>query len=62
MLIHTRVIEIKPNYAEAYADRGISQELLGNVEAACDDCKTGAKLGYKKSLRLARITMSIRNK
>ncbi|MDG2372071.1 MAG: hypothetical protein P8L83_05615 [Flavobacteriaceae bacterium] len=53
---------MKPNYAEAYADRGISQELLGNVEAACDDCKTGAKLGYKKSLRLARITMSIRNK
>ena len=36
---------LDPNYVEAYSNRGISKESLGDLNGACADWKKAAELG-----------------
>jgi tetratricopeptide (TPR) repeat protein len=40
----TAAIELKPDFAEAYLDRGYTQIVLGNDPAGISDLRTAAKL------------------
>ena len=42
-----RAIEINPRYGEAYYNRGVVYNRLGNREQAIDDIRTAARLGYE---------------
>ena len=48
---YTKAIEFDPNYAEAYSNRGISKENLGDLNGACADWKKAAALGHKNSTK-----------
>jgi len=47
LLIATRQIEINPEYSDAYVDRGIAKELVGDLKGACADWKEASSLGVK---------------
>ena len=47
----TKAIELDPNYANAYYNRGISKENLGDLNGACADWKKAAALGHKNSTK-----------
>ena len=40
-----RVIQIDPNYADAYRNRGLTKHLIGDKKGACDDWKKSKDLG-----------------
>jgi tetratricopeptide (TPR) repeat protein len=44
---YTSAIALDPSYAEAYYNRGLVYEKLGNRRRAIEDHETAAKLGYK---------------
>ena len=46
---YTKAIEINPDYAVAYSNRGISKETLGNIKDACSDWEKASSLGDKDS-------------
>jgi len=47
----TKAIELNPNYTDAYSNRGISKENLGDLNGACADWKKAAALGHKNSTK-----------
>ena len=42
---YTNAIKIKPNFPQAYINRGISKENLGDINGACIDWKKAVSLG-----------------
>ena len=46
---YTKAIELDPNYANAYNNRGASKENLGDLNGACADWKKAAELGSADS-------------
>ena len=42
---YTKAIELNPNDAEAYSNRGEAKNLLGDLNGACADWKKAAELG-----------------
>ena len=42
---YTKAIELDPNYRNAYTNRGINKENLGDLNGACADWKKAARLG-----------------
>ena len=48
----TRAIEINPQYADAYYNRGISKILLSDKKGACADWKKSLSLGNKATERM----------
>ena len=44
-------LKINPNDAEAYYNRGIAKELIGDLNGACDDAKKSIKLGSTASIK-----------
>ncbi len=44
---YTKAIEISPQFALAFANRGDSKRRLGNEKDACTDYKKSASLGYQ---------------
>ncbi len=48
---YTKAIEIKWNYAEAYANRGCAKEELGNKEGAIADWQEAADLGDEEAAK-----------
>jgi len=41
-------IEINPQYANAYVNRGIDRELANDLEGACDDWRKAVDLGKER--------------
>ena len=50
---YTKAIEINPNYASAYKNRGVSKEYLRDLSGACADWRKAASLGDMKSAEWA---------
>tara|TARA_B100000787_G_C16094953_1_gene250706 strand:+ start:203 stop:724 length:522 start_codon:yes stop_codon:yes gene_type:complete len=48
---YTRAIAINPIKINAYYNRGISNEMIGEMDAACIDWRKAAKLGHKNSAK-----------
>tara|TARA_B100000427_G_C15194999_1_gene457700 strand:+ start:38 stop:325 length:288 start_codon:yes stop_codon:yes gene_type:complete len=46
---YTKAIELDPNYAVAYSNRGISKENVGDLNGACSDWRKAANLGHTNS-------------
>ena len=46
---YNKAIEINPQYALAFANRGDSKRRLGKEKDACIDYKKAASLGYQKA-------------
>ncbi|HGY5545329.1 MAG TPA: tetratricopeptide repeat protein, partial [Prochlorococcus sp.] len=44
---YSKAIEINPQYANAYKNRGIAKELVGDLKGACADWKEASSLGDK---------------
>ena len=47
---HTKAIEINPQNASAFVNRGIARELVDDHDGACKDWKKGAALGDDKPI------------
>jgi hypothetical protein len=47
----TKAIEIKPEYAEAYFNRGKAKIRLEQAENGCQDLKKARDLGHIKAIR-----------
>ena len=45
---YTKAIKIKPNQAEAYANRGLAKAWLNDLDGACSDLRKAASLGLKE--------------
>ena len=43
---YTHAIELKTDYSAAYYNRGLAAFYKGNKQAACDDFKKAATLGF----------------
>tara|TARA_B100000586_G_scaffold216950_1_gene163959 strand:- start:513 stop:809 length:297 start_codon:yes stop_codon:yes gene_type:complete len=43
---YTKSIEINPNFAYAYFNRGIAKEILEDLNGACADYKIAARMGH----------------
>ena len=48
---YTKAIELDPNDANAYYNRGVSKENLGDLNGACADWKKAAALGHKNAAK-----------
>ncbi|MDA9332749.1 tetratricopeptide repeat protein, partial [Saprospiraceae bacterium] len=46
---YTKAIEIDPNYAKAYLNRGRSKLMLGQKDSGCLDLSKAGELGYGKA-------------
>ncbi len=44
ILLFDRAIEINPKYADAYKNRGVTYDTLGDLKQATEDMKTAARL------------------
>jgi len=44
-------IELNPDYSDAYSNRGISKENLGDLNGACKDWRKAASLGDSNSAK-----------
>jgi tetratricopeptide (TPR) repeat protein len=51
---YNEAIRLKPDYAEAYNNRGLAYLLQGNYELGCRDAQKGCELGYCKALEWAK--------
>ena len=51
---YTKAIELDPDYASAYANRGINKENLGDLNGACKDWRKAASLGHSNSAKWVR--------
>lgn len=47
---YTTAIELQPDFAEAYYNRGIARILSYNRPDACDDFEQSARMGYNRGL------------
>lgn len=47
--IYDKVIDMYPDFAEAYYQRAIAWQGMGNLNMVCADLNTAEKLGYKKA-------------
>jgi len=52
---YTRAIEIDPNYANAYFNRGISKFYLGDLIGACKDARKAQALGDDASILIKKV-------
>ena len=52
---YTKVIEINPKDAEAFANRGITKESIGDIDCACSDWAKAARLGDTNSAEWVRL-------
>jgi len=43
-----KAIKINPNYGGAYVNRGITKEMIRDVDGGCADWKKAEKLGEKQ--------------
>ena len=50
----TKAIEIDPNYSNAYLNRGVAKENLGDMKGACDDWKQASYLGNESTAKWVR--------
>ena len=41
------MIELNPNFAEAYSNRGVAKEPIGDIKGACADWRKASSLGDK---------------
>lgn len=46
---YNKAIELNPEFAVAYNNRGLAYNNLGNYQRAIDDYKIAARLGYKRA-------------
>ena len=51
---YTKAIEINPNYALSFANRGSSKEEIGDMKGACADWRKASSLGYESAAKWAR--------
>ena len=47
----TKAIELNPNFTDAYTNRGISKERVGDLNGACLDWRKAAKLGDNRAAK-----------
>ena len=50
----TKAIELKPDYASVYSNRGISKKNLGDLNGAYADWRKAASLGDSNSAKWVR--------
>ena len=43
---YTKSIELNPNFAYSYFNRGIAKEILEDLNGACADYKIAARMGH----------------
>jgi hypothetical protein len=46
---YDQAIQLDPEYAEAYHNRGITKLLTYKDQSGCEDLETSAKMGYDKA-------------
>ena len=51
---YTKAIEIDPNSANAYLNRGVAKENLGDMKGACDDWRKASSLGNESTAEWVR--------
>ena len=51
----TKAIEIDPNYADAYLNRGIAKLVLGQLDDGCLDLSKAGELGYPTAYESIRL-------
>ena len=51
---YTRAIQINPNDAKAYSNRGIVLEIVGDLKGACTDWRKAAELGNTNAAKWVR--------
>ena len=51
---YNEAIRIKPDYADAYYNRGVAYLLQGNKELGCPDAQKACELGNCKILEMAK--------
>jgi Flp pilus assembly protein TadD len=44
---YNKVVELNPQYAAAYHNRGIAYARIGNTQQAMENFKIAARLGFK---------------
>ena len=47
---YTKAIELNPNYADAYANRGIAKYNLNDMKGCCSDFRKAISLGSTKNV------------
>ena len=50
----TKAIEIDPNYSNAYLNRGVAKENLGDIAGACDDWSKASYFGNESAAKCVR--------
>ncbi|NMC97068.1 MAG: tetratricopeptide repeat protein, partial [Deltaproteobacteria bacterium] len=51
---YSQAIRLKPDYADAYNNRGFVHLLTGNMEAGCRDAHQACNMGTCSTLQLAK--------
>ena len=51
---YTKAIEINPNYALAFANRGSAKESIGDMKGACADWQKASQLGDQDATQWVR--------
>ena len=46
-----KAIELDPDYTGAYVNRGLSKELINDLNGACADWKKAANMGHTNSVK-----------
>ncbi|MDB4162353.1 tetratricopeptide repeat protein [Saprospiraceae bacterium] len=49
---YTKAIEIRPNYINAYFDRGLAKLNLGQKDSGCLDLSKAGELGHEEAYNL----------
>jgi Flp pilus assembly protein TadD len=47
---YNQAVRLRPDYAEAYNNRGVAYYFQGNVDLACRDLQRACDLGYCRIL------------
>lgn len=48
---YNKAIELNPNYADAYNNRSIAKESIGDLNGACEDARKAISLGNESSVK-----------
>ena len=57
---YNKAIELNPNYADAYNNRSIAKESIGDLNGACEDARKAISLGI---VRIGtKVTIAVLNK